>query len=235
MNKNTSKKKHLNLDLLSFVSHELKTPLSTLKLNVEILKTVVSPKEKRLIEIMDEEIDWMIQFISNTLDLRKVGTKATLNISQYKWNKWFQTIKGDMQKKAGLLDRVLKFHSTKQEIEVSIDPFYIKQAVWNLILNAIEHSPKNSTIEILWKLKNGYLETQVIDEGPGLSLKDKDKIFKPFYKERKKKNQIIKSTGLGLTIVQEIIQAHGGKVYAQNRLKEKGAVFTFTLPYHISF
>ncbi len=230
MNKNISKKKHLNLDLLSFVSHELKTPLSTLKLNVEMLKTVVSPKEKRLIEIMDEEVDWMIQFISNTLDLSKVGTKATLNISQHKWNKWFQTIKGDMQKKASLLDRILKFYSTKQEIEVSIDPFYIKQALWNLILNAIEYSPKNSTIEVLWKIKNGYLETQVIDEGPGLSPKDKDKIFKPFYKEKKKKNKIIKSTGLGLTIVQEIIQAHGGKVYAQNHPNKKGAVFTFTLP-----
>lgn len=231
-NSNLQHNNHLDLDLLSFVSHELKTPLSTLKLNVELLKSAVSKKEKRLIEIMDEEVEWMIQFISDALDLRKISTnQAVLKIIQHKWSEWFQTIQGNLEKKVRIFGRTLKINSAKQETEVYMDTFYIKQVLLNFVMNAINYSPKGSTIKISWAQKGtDQFRVQIEDEGPGINPKDKEKIFEPFYKDREYSNQTIKASGLGLAIVKNIIQAHGGEVYANNRINHKGAVFVFTLP-----
>ena len=227
---NETKKKILDLDLLSFVSHELKIPLSTLKLNVQILQKQKLQKEKNLIDIMEQEVEWMIQFISDTLDLRKADNKATLNLNWYKWNQWIQNIQTSIKTKINLSGRELNIHPSDQEIEVYMDPLYIRQALFNLILNASEHSSKNSKIEISWEqIENNKLNVHVTDQGLGIKSEDKVKIFEPFYKEREKANCVIKGSGLGLAIVKKIIQAHGGDVYVQNRPDGKGAIFTFIL------
>ena len=233
MNKIFKRKKNPldDLDLLSFVSHELKTPLSTLKLNVEMLKKTIPKEEKKLIEIMEEEVDWMIQFISDTLDLRKPNNKAILNLGWHKWNKWIQTIQDSMEKKVNSYGRKLKIHSSSQETEVYMDPLYMRQVLFNLIINAIEYSFEKSTIDISWKLtKKGELSVQVMDQGPGIKQENKDKIFEPFYKERKKADTFIKGSGLGLTIVKKIVQAHKGNIHVLNRPDDNGALFVFTLP-----
>ena len=226
----TTQKISLDLDLLSFVSHELKTPLSTIKLNVEFLKRQASQEQKKLIEMMDEEVEWIIQFISDTLDLRKTDNQATLNLNWYKWNKWIHTIQDSMEKIVNLSGRKLKIHSSSQEKEVYMDPLYIRQVVTNLIMNAIEYSFKSSIIELSWtQTKKKELSVQIKDQGPGISPENTNKIFEPFYRDREKLDSTIKGSGLGLAIVKKIVQAHGGNVHASNRPDNKGALFIFTL------
>ncbi len=224
------KKYLLDIDLLSFVSHELKTPLSILKLNVEMLKKQIPPEKKRFIDIMDTEVEWMIQFISDTLDVQKIQNKIKLNLKWYKWNQWMQKIQNSLENTVNLYKGNLKLHFSDKETEVYMDPFYIKQVLLNLVLNAIEHSPKNTPVEISWEqTKNKKLKIQVIDQGPGITPDSDNKIFEPFYKEREKTNHLIKGSGLGLTIAKKIIQAHGESISAFNRPKNKGATFAFTL------
>ena len=219
-----------DLDLLSFVSHELKTPLSTLKLNVDMLKKTNLTEEKRLIEIMDQEVDWMIQFVSDTLDFRRTDNKAILNLGWHKWNKWIQTIQENIEKKITLQGKKLKIHSSDKKIEVYMDPLYIRQVLLNLIINALEYSFENSTIEVSWEqTEKGELKVHVMDQGPGVKSENRDKIFEPFYREREKANSAFKGSGLGLSIVKKIVQAHGGEVYIRNRPDGKGALFIFTL------
>lgn len=220
-----------DLDFLNFVSHELKTPLSTLKLSVDMLKKTALTEEKKLIEIMDQEVDWMIQFVSDTLDTRKADNKAILNSGWHKWNSWINTIRNRIEEKTKLHGRKLEIHIPDKETEVYMDPLYIRQVLLNLILNAIEYSFENSSIEISWKqTEKGELSVQVMDQGPGIKPEHKDKIFEPFHKEREKTNSAIKGSGLGLFIVKKIVQAHGGEVYTRNRPDGKGALFVFTLP-----
>ena len=226
----TEKKYLLDMDLLSFVSHELKTPLSTLKLNVEMLKKHVPKNQKKFIDIMDKEVDWMIQFISDTLDMKKMNDKVNMNLDWQKWNQWIQKIQSSLENVAGLYKGKLKLHFTNKETEVYMDPFYIRQVLLNLVLNAIEHSPENSTVEISWEqTEDKKLKIYVMDQGPGITLDSSNKIFEPFYKEREKTNHFIKGSGLGLTIVKKIIQAHDNNVWVFNRPKNKGATFAFTL------
>ena len=239
MNTNIKKTSLIDMDMLTFVSHELKTPLSTLKLNVEMLKKELlnkqtSGKEKNLIDIMDEEVEWMIHFISDTLDLRTMEHKIPLNLNWHKWNQWIKKIYNTIENKVNLSGRKLKITFPNQETEVYMDPLYIRQVLFNLIMNGVEHSPENSTIDIKWKV-NDTFHVYITDQGPGIDPKDTDKIFEPFYKNRDKENRMIKGSGLGLAIVRRIIQAHEGRAYALNRSpsNDKGAVFVFTLPHKL--
>ena len=220
----------LDLDLLSFVSHELKTPLSVLRLNVDILKEKISEKERRIVDIMDKEVDWMIQFITDTLDL-KSKDKLSLNFHWCKWNKWMKEIKGQIDKKVTVFNRRWQVDLLEQEMDVYMDSFYIRQVIMNLVMNAVEHSPEDSTIEVVCeKTKEKDLGVYVKDQGSGMEEEIKSKIFEPFYKGRSKANGARKGSGLGLNIVKKIVQAHGGSVEAFNRPENKGAVFAFYLP-----
>ena len=225
-----NKSHFLDIDLLSFVSHELKTPLSTLKLNMEVLKKKAPAEQKKIIEVMNTEVDWMIQFISDTLDMKKINDTINLNLGWYKWNQWIQKIQNRLENTVNLYKRNLKIYFTDKETEVYMDPLYIRQVLFNLILNAIEHSPKNSTVEISWEQKkNKKLKIKVADQGSGIKSDSRDKIFEAFYKERENVNRLIKGSGLGLTIVKKIVQAHDNNVWAFNHKKNKGAIFAFTL------
>ena len=227
-NKNTLK---LDMDWLSFASHELKTPLSTLKLNIDILQKTASDKDQKLIKIMDAEVTWMIRFVLDILDIKK-SEQGRLNLSRHKWNRWFASIQSDIEQKVSLLGCTLKIAPAEQETEINIDPLYMRQALLNLVMNAVEHSPKTGKVEISWHGEGAprALKVRVTDEGEGLNLKDKEKVFNPFYGERESSSRTVKGTGLGLTIVKKIAQAHGGAVRADNRADGAGAVFELTLP-----
>ena len=232
-------KKAWQLNPIDFVSHELKTPLSTLKLNVELLKKQAGSQQKKVLNIMEEEIDWIIQFTSDTLDLSQFRHKIMVQPKKQDWSQWIQILKPSAQSIADLSDITLNWPDSinrahtkppSHKIEVLIDPLYMKQALLNLIKNAVQHSPEKGTVHISWdKTPKNQLKVQVTDQGVGIAKKDLKKIFKPFYQSRLPSNsKAIKGNGLGLAIAQQIITAHGGKLKVQNHLK--GALFTFTLP-----
>ena len=228
------KKKVLDIDIISFVSHELKSPLSTLKLNADMLLKQTSGENKKQVQMMCQEIDWIIQFISNTLDLKGIENYPILNFCWHNRVNWLSAIKSEIEQKTQLANKKLKLYNlADKNILLHIDSVYMKQALMNLVINAIEHSPKNSLIELFFTLKKGkkFLQVQVKNQGLGLKPKDMDKIFEPFYS---KKQGITKGTGLGLPISKKIIEAHGGSIYAQNCLNKKGTVFTFTVPYYLN-
>lgn len=223
------------MDLISFVSHELKSPLSTLKLNADMLLKQTSGENKKQVQMMNQEIDWIIQFISNTLDLKGVENNPILHFTWHKWANWLNAIQSEIEKKTHLAHKKLKIYDlTDKNIFVHIDPVYMKQALMNLVINAIEHSSKNSPIELSFTLKKSkkFLQVQVKNQGVGLKPKDLDKIFEPFYSKKQGKIQV--NRGLGLTISKKIIEAHGGSIYAQNCLNKKGTVLIFTVPYYLN-
>ena len=243
-------KKHTSqLNLTDFVSHELKTPLSTLKLNVELLKKTASSEQQKGLNMMEEEINWMIQFISDTLDLSQVQKKNLFNLYQHKWGAWVDSLKVFFEKQASIWHNPIHwergemwldpkpFHTPKnnsvgkEELEVLIDPLYMRQALLNLIMNAIQHSSENSSVEVFWhRGSKDTLKVYVADQGSGIAKSDLNKIFKPFQKSRLYRRTKIRGSGLGLSIAKKIIEEHGGSIYAQNRPQGQGAVFIFTLP-----
>ena len=220
----------LDLDLLSFVSHELKSPLTILKLNTELLKRKTNPAHHSLINTMNGEIDWMIRFINDVLDLRAADNKVSLSMRWCKWNTIVQDVEKTLKTFLKSLDMELKIHWLHEDMEVYMDSLYIRQVLLNLIMNAVEHSREKNRIDIIWsKEQSGDLNIEVQDQGSGIEAQDLEKIFEPFYKGREKHSCTVRGSGLGLAFVKKIVQFHGGSVHARNR-PEGGASFFIHLP-----
>lgn len=243
--KSSSKNNVLDLDLISFVSHQLKTPLTTLKINMDLLRQQAFPAQKDSLRMMDEELNRIIHLVSDVLDIRK--TKNGKGILYCQWHRWDKMIQSVQNKLSELLKKVnvqLRLSSIEEKIESYMDFICIEQVLINLIKNAVEHSPQNSSIHVSWTLTDkDELRVTISDEGQGIAVEDLDKIFIPFYKSRhsnlsKKLSQTVGNStsqflrtgsGLGLAIARQVISSHGGDISAVNQ-PEGGACFVFTLP-----
>ena len=228
-----------NMNLLDFLSHELKTPLSTLRLNIEFIQQTLQNKSvnpenidnklDQFINIMDAEVEAMIQLISDMVDLRQID-ENTITLKQ-NWCPWSELIES-VQKRVSTLCKknTLKIQTDNKTIKIYTDPVLFKQALINLILNATEHSPENSTIEIsLQSDINKNLIVSVKDQGLGIKESEIDKIFIPFYKRPRQTHLPYKNSGLGLSIVKKIVESQGGTIKVVNH-PSGGALFSFTLP-----
>lgn len=225
--------KKIFMDPLSLFSHELKTPVSSLKLALNLIKKEhTSPEDKReLMELMDQELNRMMVFISNTLDLRLLQEKGEL--MRFKWEFWNDIIKQSV-KSFELSSREKDIHwkiePLNEDVEVFMDSLWIKQALDNLISNALKHSPAHSLIAISSCITPpGTLRLSVKDEGKGVSAKDKKRIFESFYKKQEE-GELFKNTGLGLAIAQAVIKQHQGTIGILSEGLGKGSLFYFELP-----
>jgi two-component system sensor histidine kinase KdpD len=110
---------------------------------------------------------------------------------------------------------------------VPLDSILMEQVFINLIENALKYTPPDSPIEISASQEGTFLKTQISDHGPGLEKDDEEHIFEKFYRGLKTGTQ--GGVGLGLAICKSIVEAHGGKIWAETR-RDGGASFYFTLP-----
>jgi two-component system sensor histidine kinase KdpD len=110
---------------------------------------------------------------------------------------------------------------------VSVDITLLEQVTANLLDNAFRHTPAGTPVEISAALQNGSVRVTVADSGPGLPPEDLNKVFEKFYRGQDREEQ--SGVGLGLAICRGIIEAHGGRIWAENR-PGGGALFRFTLP-----
>jgi len=109
------------------------------------------------------------------------------------------------------------------------DPLRVRQILTNLLRNALEHSPPDAHIRIGGRVLDGELETWVEDDGPGIPPEHLPRLFERFYRTDPSRQRATGGAGLGLAIVQRLVEAQGGRVGAQN-ITGAGARFSFTLP-----
>ena len=225
------KNKDWKIDPISLFSHELKTPLSSLKLGLSLLEKDFE-KHKDILFLMKEEVEKMIDFIMDNLDLRYIQEKKDL--FQWEW-KNFEPILSQACSSLKLIaqNENITFHTKNLKgngsIELFMDSSWIRCLLKNLLSNAVQFSPKNSQIFIEYGCNNNKNFTcSIKDKGTGLS--DDENIFDPFYKSSwPSKN--LKNTGLGLSIAKAIVEAHGGRIKAfSSPQAHQGTTFQFTLP-----
>ena len=220
-------------DPLSLFSHELKTPVSSLRLALDLIKKdQISRKDKReLINLMDQEIRRMTDFINDTLDFRLLQEKGDL--MKFQWESWGSLVEQAVlpfKLPAEEKDVRWKVENATGDVEVFMDSLWIRQALGNLISNALKHSPKNSTIFISSRITpSGAFRVSVQDEGEGISLEEQKKLFTAFYRRRTGEAEIVKNTGLGLVIARAIVERHRG-IMDLSPAPRRGSLFFFELP-----
>jgi two-component system phosphate regulon sensor histidine kinase PhoR len=230
----TRQMEEVRRDFVANVSHELKTPVTSIKGFVETLLdgSVKEPEQtQRFLEIIAKHADRLNAIIEDLLSLSRLEEESnnrklsfeTMNIRPA------LTSAIELSKpKAGQKNISLELQCD-QDIVAQINSILIEQAVMNLIDNAVKYSPDNSTIHVSVESVKNEILIKVSDQGCGIASEHLDRLFERFYVVDKGRSRKLGGTGLGLSIVKHIAQVHGGHVTVESTL-QKGSTFTLILP-----
>jgi two-component system, OmpR family, sensor histidine kinase KdpD len=215
--------------LLSSVSHELRSPLASIKASVSSLRSGMvdwdSEARLELLTTIEEESDHLNQLIGNLLDMSRIEAGA-LKL-QRTWNSLSEIAAGVVKRLRGYLkDYQVELDFPADLPLIPSDYVLIEQVFSNLITNSIKFAPKQSIITIRAKKENDFVHVFLANQGPPIAKEDLERIFDKF--NRVNISDRVMGTGLGLSICKGIIEAHEGKIWAENI--SDGLIFHFTLP-----
>ena len=222
----------LKSKFITNVSHEIKSPLTSIKQITELMLNdrVVKEDEKKFLRIMQEEGENLIAMVSNLLDLNALDKgMGSLQITTMDIQSLIKSVIDHYQSK--LFDKKIKFnlHCQEKLPNVQADKEAIKQALKNLIDNAIKYSGDSKVIDIHISHSAHIIEIVIQDYGIGIPQKSIPYIFDRFYRVPYEENNNIKGNGLGLALVKQIIDRHRGEIDVESELNE-GTTFHFSLP-----
>ncbi|MGB8658127.1 MAG: ATP-binding protein [Candidatus Zixiibacteriota bacterium] len=219
-------------DFVANVSHELKTPLTSIKGFAEALRdgAVTQPEQsRRFLSIISQHADRMSKIISDLLQLSRIESKDfALSVAPFSLGELVEEVALSLKPAADQKSQRLEVNLQSQDQKALGDKYLINQALTNLVDNAIKYTPQKGTIRIESKERGEWAEIAVVDDGIGIPANDLPRIFERFYTVDKSRSRELGGTGLGLSIVRHIIEAHGGKVNVQSQLG-KGSEFRITL------
>jgi two-component system, OmpR family, sensor histidine kinase SenX3 len=220
---------------INAVTHELKTPVASIRLYLQTLQTRDLPEDKRreFYRIMLEDSDRLLQTIEQVLQAGSSGSRwrriarSRLDLAEIT----FECV-ALARTRFHLDDDALVFENQVQTKPVVIgDPDELKAAIWNLIDNAVKYSGSAVKVRVtLEELENHRLAVRVADNGVGISHAELKRIFRRFYRIPASVAMRAKGSGLGLFIVRSVAKKHGGRAFAESRGQGHGSTFTLLLP-----
>lgn len=218
-------------DFIGMVSHELKTPLTTLSALIQVLGVKLKNSPDSFIAgAMDKaniQVKKMTGMINGFLNISRLESGKILIAKD-----WFSLneLVNEMieETKLTVSSHFISVSST-EEIEVNADRDKIGSVISNLLSNAVKYSPKGKNIQIACRVRDGYAEVSVKDEGMGIKKQDLEKLFDRYYRVETKHTAHISGFGIGLYLSAEIIYRHDGKIWADSE-SGIGSTFYFTLP-----
>lgn len=220
--------------LLSSVSHDLRTPLSSIKAAASsLLQEDVSwnDEERRSFAIaIEREADRLNRLVGNLLDMSRIeGGALKPEKEWYPIEELVHDVLGHMQ--PILQDREVRVSLPSDLPPVQFDYLQIDQVLTNLLENAVRYTAPASPLEVSVRVIPDYMLISIADHGPGIPAYDLERIFDKFYRVSgpARKASSIMGTGLGLAVCRGLVEAHGGRIWAENR-PDGGAVFQFILP-----
>ena len=216
---------------IGMVSHELKTPLTSLKAYVQMLHVWARKRKDQFtagaLAKMERQVKKMGNMINGFLSLAQVESgKIHLNITDFDLN---DIIKVAVEEILMLNpDRIITF-SANDVISLEADPDKIEQVIINFLSNAIKYSPGDGQISIRAQVLNDIVEVRVQDDGLGIAPEDIEKLFDRYYRVENKQTENIPGFGIGLYLCAQIIQHHNGKIWVESK-PGKGSEFFFSVP-----
>jgi two-component system, OmpR family, sensor histidine kinase KdpD len=220
----------LERSLLNSISHDLRTPLSSIMGTLSSLRDEGNaPGDESRRELLDlalEEAERMNRFVGNLLDITRLEA-GVLKIKKEPYD--LQDLLGSC---LASLESRMKGRKVKIQVPpdlplIPMDSVLMAQVLINLLENALKYSPPDGIIEVAGRLRENRVEIEVADQGPGIPQEFKNQIFNKFF--RFKRAEEVGGTGLGLAISKGIVEAHEGKIWAENR-PQGGFKIIFTLP-----
>lgn len=220
---------------LNSITHELKTPIASIKLYLETLKTreVTKEKQHEFYDIMLADSDRLLNTVEQVLQASRTRDKARqFTVSEVELEGVLKESIDIVRTRYNLSEDVLKHTQASDDLRVLGDPGELQTAFVNLLDNAVKYSGDDRKISIRVKKSNlnNKIDVFIRDNGLGISAGELKRIFKRFYRAERMAGSETKGTGLGLSIVKSIIEKHGGKIRAESRGEGSGSTFLVQLP-----
>jgi len=222
----------LRAALLSSISHDLRTPLASIKASASsLLQDDVqwSDEERRSFALaIEREADRLNRLVANLLDMSRIeGGALQPEKEWYPIDELIHDVLGHMQSQ--LLGREVKTDIPDDLPPVQLDYLEIEQVMTNIIENAVRYTPSDSPIDVSVQTEGDQMIISVADRGPGIPPADLERVFDKFYRVLGRTSERPTGSGLGLAVSKGLVEAHGGHIWVENR-QEGGSVFRFTLP-----
>ena len=219
------------IKLITHISHDLKTPLASIKEGACLLRDeLVGPmnnNQQEIIGILDKNCSKLQRLIENILNFNRAQSRDSLfEMSKIKLDKLIEEVVADHRN--SILARHIKLDLQLGSMKVYGNQKQLKTVFDNLVSNAVKFTPEEGFIRINLKTDGKLATFYIKDSGPGIEEEDRSRIFSPFFQGKGPEKAVVKGSGLGLTISKEYVQNHDGII----RLlpDKKGACFLVTLP-----
>ena len=215
-------------EFMVMASHELKTPLTIIMANLQVLHQMMEKHENAVfVQKAFKQVEKLSELVGNLLDVSKIQAgKLALNPSQFDLTQLLTDVIESLQQTTK--DHTIVFRNPKKKLMITADRERIEQVVINIISNAIKYSRQSGKITVEAFKKQKTIGVRIADEGIGIPQKDIENVFLRFYRVSGSASSF-SGSGVGLYISAEIIKNHGGKIWAESKVG-KGSVFHFSLP-----
>ncbi|HSE97575.1 MAG TPA: ATP-binding protein, partial [Blastocatellia bacterium] len=218
--------------LLASVSHDLRTPLTSIRAAVDsLLQEEIEWDKSALREfhiIISEEVERLARLVQNLLEMARIEAGELNPFTE--WGSVSEIFSSVLE----LAAPAIRNHDIKVDLDedmplVKLDPRLIAEALTNLVENAAKYSPPNTAILMKGRVNKNKLIISVKDQGEGIAPDEQERIFNKFYRSPRRDRQYKEGTGMGLAIARGIIQAHGGRIWVDSA-PGVGTTFSFMIP-----
>jgi len=224
----------MKFDFFSFITHELRTPLSTIKMGMDLLQDgaegPITEGQKELLTVIEKESHRLIGLVNSLLDLSKM--EAGMMSFHLRPQPIAPLIDQTLRELRPLVDSkkiILEITVTERLPMIKMDSERILQALRNIIGNALKFTPEGGHVKVSARSADHGVEVSIADTGPGIPKENLITIFEKFQQAITDRTLPTQGTGLGLAIAKQIITHHGGKIWAESQLGH-GSTFIFFLP-----
>lgn len=223
-------------EFVANVSHELKTPLTTVKAYIETMESEDLDQEtqEKFLDTIHRETDRMTRLVADLLVLSRLDNGVKLNLSMMSVEPILRDIAEKLQFEAKKKHQVLTYTMLNEIPAIPIDYDRMQQAIINIVSNAIKYTPNYGAVKLYSSYVSNNAVIRIVDNGIGIPQKDVPRIFERFYRVDKARSREQGGTGLGLAIAKEIINAHAGEIKLHSKLNE-GTEVVITIPVEKSF
>jgi signal transduction histidine kinase/ActR/RegA family two-component response regulator len=220
-------------EFLATISHELRTPLNAVLGWVHLLRTgkLDTATTGRGLESIDRNVRLQAQLTADLLDVSKALTgKLRLDSRPASILDAAREAAQAAQSAAQAKGVHIRMKLPEEPIVVLGDPTRLRQIVWHLLANAIKFTARDGTVGLEAHVQGEHVVMTVYDSGPGIAPQFLPRIFDRFTQEDPSPTRTAGGLGVGLSLVRELVELHGGEIYARNREDQSGAIFTIKLP-----
>lgn len=217
--------------LIGDVAHELRTPLTSIKGSAEALMDGVLPASTETYLQIHAEAERLSRLVDDLQELSRVESHAVqLNIRPADLTSLIQTVSKRLWHQFDQKQVTLTFDPPQNPILVLADDDRIIQVLTNLMGNALQYTPSNGSVTVFIESDKNEARISVRDTGFGIPAEHLKHIFDRFYRVDKSRSRAHGGSGIGLTIARHLVEAHGGRIWAESMGENQGSAFMFTLP-----